>query len=227
MVKNYIETDFLTDFITDIKIANELSARSALTKVESAINYLCENNNDLYVLFKLVINTLFYAQSYEQGGGSISTAIGVIWCCNRKNWSLFDLTEFIVHELTHNLVFLDELRYKHYLDLASLALDENFVTSAILKKPRPLDKVFHSLLVSIEILTLRQMFLGEPVDPKVHPCSIEIYSNCLRTIEEIHILLNNRDLVSKRFKDLLSLIEKMLEQLELNIMKEKYIDRCA
>ena len=207
LIKNHQQDSFLTDFTTDICLANEDAMHAALAKIQEAIDYIARYNPLLYKLFKVAINNMFYAKSYKQGGGSVSSAIGVIWCSHRKNWSRDDIVEFIVHELTHNLIFLDELRFKHYLSLEKLGEDKNFVISAILKKPRPLDKVFHSLMVAAEILHLRQAWLGEPMDSKVHPSSQEMIVNCQATLMGIKELLVKRELVSDRFKMLVDLID--------------------
>jgi hypothetical protein len=210
LIKNHEADDFLTDFETNISLASDASVRTALSKVDEATNHIKSKHEDLFSLFTLAINSIFYARSSEQGGGSVSSAIGAIWCCNRKSWGLKDTVEFIIHELTHNLIFLDELRYKHYISLPSLAGQENFVTSAILKIPRPLDKVFHSLLVATEILAHRHYWLGEPINPIVHPSSKQIHSNCVLTLSEIKNLISKKELVTDRFKKLLTITEKML-----------------
>tara|TARA_R110002126_G_scaffold247974_3_gene390863 strand:+ start:14772 stop:15659 length:888 start_codon:yes stop_codon:yes gene_type:complete len=210
LIQNHEADDFLTDFKTNISLASDSSVKTALSKVDEAKKYINSKHEDLSTLFNLAINSIFYARSSEQGGGSVSSAIGAIWCCNRKSWGLEDTVEFIVHELTHNLIFLDELRYKHYISLPNLAGQENFVTSAILKIPRPLDKVFHSLLVATEILDHRYDWLGEPIKPIVHPSSEQIHSNCLLTLSEIKNLISKKELVTDRFKELLTLTEKRL-----------------
>jgi len=210
LIKNHESDDFLTDFETNISLASDSSVKTALSKVDEAKNYIKSKHEDLFTLFILAINSIFYARSSEQGGGSVSSAIGAIWCCNRKSWGMNDTVEFIIHELTHNLIFLDELRYKHYLSLSSLAGQENFVTSAILKIPRPLDKVFHSLLVATEILAHRHYWLGEPINPIVHPESAQIHSNCVLTLSEINSLISKKELVTNRFKELLTRTEEML-----------------
>jgi len=210
LIKNHEADDFLTDFKTSISLANDDSVKAALSKVNDASNYIKSKHENLSTLFTLAINSIFYARSSEQGGGSVSNAIGAIWCCNRKSWGLEDTVEFIIHELTHNLIFLDELRYQHYISLPNLAGQENFVTSAILKIPRPLDKVFHSLLVATEILAHRHDWLGEPIGPIVHPSSEKMHTNCLVTLTEIKSLISKKDLVTDRFKELLMLTEEKL-----------------
>lgn len=138
---------------------------------------------DYYEVIDLVIHTIFSAKSELAGGGSTSAAIGCIWIDARSNWSDQDILEFLIHETTHNLIFLDELCYIHYLSYADIAKKENFAWSAILNKPRPLDKVFHSILVSTEVLLFREQYIGHPSHPHLHPPSEVLLSQTLRSIE--------------------------------------------
>lgn len=50
-----------------------------------------------------------------------------------------------------------------------MLLEENYAMSAILAKKRPLDKVFHSILVCTEVLLARRDVFGHPAAPKLHP----------------------------------------------------------
>ena len=160
LIVNYLDEGILTDFSAEIRVSKLPSMHAALREMQSALDHIYFQDKHHHDLLRFTINTLFYAESYQQGGGSVSSAIGVIWCANRKNWTLNDSVEFLVHELTHNLVFLDELRYQHYVSLCEIAKQENFAVSAVLKKPRPLDKVFHSLIVAVDELCLKVVYEG-------------------------------------------------------------------
>jgi hypothetical protein len=176
----------------------------ALSRIQEALEEIKIVDSMLYDVFCLIINTIFYARSDHEAGGSVSTAIGVIWASNKKSWSVLDVIEFLVHEFTHNLVFLDELRYRHYINASALSDSDYFAKSTILNKKRPLDKAFHSFIVAIEILLLRKKFgtFYSDVKVTVHPESRSLLKSCMATQENIRQLLNQypTQLVTERFK---------------------------
>jgi hypothetical protein len=57
--------------------------------------------------------------------------------------------------LAYHLLLIDERVHGHYVSYAKLADKRNYAHSAILKCNRPLDKVFHSLVVATELLASR------------------------------------------------------------------------
>jgi len=179
-----------------------------MARVAAAIEQLGKVNPGLGRVFDLVIHTLFFHRSRNSGGGSVSSAPGVIWCSPRRTWSPDDMAEFLVHEFTHNMLFLDERRYEHYKDPQLLADPEMFAVSAVLKIPRPLDRTFHSLVVASEVLSFREEN-GEPAAPLVHPSTQELLRSCRSTIDGIRAVIARKSLVTPRF---LEVLEKVDEQ---------------
>lgn len=202
LISKYKDYSQLTDIETDTSTTPHEARVSAMRAVKEGKEHLEKVNADLAGLFNFAIHTLFYHRSHESGGGSVSSAPGVIWCAPRLNWTCDDMAEFLVHELTHNMLFIDERRYQHYIDFDDIALPENYARSAILMKPRPLDKVFHSLIVSHEVLSFR-MENGEPATPNVHPSSMVMHDAAMETIKTIRELISKKDLVTDRFTELL------------------------
>ena len=147
IIKNFMQAFFTKSSLTDKKAAITAAPLASMQKAAEALEegrvYIEQFDKNLYFLIQLAINSLFFARSPHQGGGSTSNAIGVIWCSNRPEWTIIDRVEFFMHELTHNLLFIDELKYGHYTSLAQLADPENFAPSSILKEKRPLDKALH------------------------------------------------------------------------------------
>lgn len=186
------------------------SANEAINHVEDILQKISINYSDFVELFRLVINRVFCAPSERAGGGSTSSSIGVIWANFRKNWSFNDCFEFFVHELTHNLMFLDERRCKHYVDYKTIGVKENFAHSAILNRLRPLDKVLHSLVVATEICLARKHWIGDPTDPKLHPPTEKIISSCRKTIESIVELDERVPVLTQRGKELVDLCEQKI-----------------
>lgn len=222
LIPHFTNTDLLTDLEAKLYFTPEDSMKLGLERVKSALILLNNINPELHNLFNDVIHTLFYNRSYNSGGGSVSTLVGVIWCCNRQNWSDWDTLEFLVHELTHNLVFLDEYYHVHYNSLEDVVKKENYAQSAILYRKRPLDKVFHSIIVDYEVLKLREQH-GEPLDPKAHPPSKVLKKQILSAVEDTFTLLAKKDLASPRVHELLNKINKNLDNYHNNHFNELYL----
>ncbi|MDE9459688.1 aKG-HExxH-type peptide beta-hydroxylase [Xenorhabdus bovienii] len=164
----------------------------------SAIEELKLKMPQIYTVFQLTIDSLFLRNSKDSGGGSTSNAVGVIWINSRKHWNIQDLTELLVHELTHNLVFIDELRYLHFRDYRLLQDESNFTKSAILHMKRPIDKVFHSIIVAVEILLARRNYLGEPEKSHVHPPSDKMLIQAIEALNSLTDLPNYKELLTER-----------------------------
>lgn len=185
------------------------SMKMALNEVKKALDVLKSIDEDFYYIFDLAITTLFYARSSSQGGGSVSGAVGTIWCSHRKNWSTHDIIELLVHELTHNLIFLDELKYGHYLNIDKMVEEKNYAMSSILNMKRPLDKAFHSLIVAIELLEFRKKYPISSFESIVHPDSSTIFTSVKNTIESIEdVIDSNPDVVTNRFLKVLDKAKK-------------------
>jgi hypothetical protein len=122
------------------------------------------------------------------------------------------MAEFLVHELTHNLLFLDERRHEHYVNPLLLADSASFAVSAVLKIPRPLDRTFHSLIVASEVLAFRKI-CGEPAHPLVHPSTEALLRACRSTIDDIRGVIRRRPLVTPRFMEMLSRVDEQTSSL--------------
>ena len=67
-----------------LEYTEKASMKASLSRIDSALSQLKVKAPQIYDLFFLVVNTLFYWRSVNQSGGSTSNAIGVIWVSNRK-----------------------------------------------------------------------------------------------------------------------------------------------
>ncbi len=181
------------------------------TMIENSIEQLNQYDENLKTLIDLTIFELFYAASSKAFGGSSSTAIGLIWTNFQEHHTLREGCEFLVHEMAHNLLFIDERRHVHYLDFDEIADPNNFFQSAILKKRRPLDKVIHSLVVAYEVISFRQShFLGDSAT-LIHPSTEILKKQVKATIQDL------RDgqyeaLVTQRVIDLVESISLKIEK---------------
>ncbi|MBI3542020.1 MAG: hypothetical protein HY075_01915 [Deltaproteobacteria bacterium] len=175
-------------------------------------------------VFEIAINYVFCASSTLAGGGTTSSALGVIWAAHRNAWSKTDIFEFFVHELTHNMVFLDECRFRHYPDYASLSMPENFVQSAILSIPRPLDKVVHSLMVATEVLLFREQVSGHPVAPALHPKTDILLAKATRCLTSLDSLKNYAALLTPRGRLLVERAKSVVAMLSAKHTVNEYDD---
>lgn len=176
--------------------------------IKSAVQCLGLLSPDHKNLLDLLITDVFIMPSNEARGGSTSSAIGVIWANPKITYRLPDIVEFIVHELTHHTLFIDEYHYGHYN--YSLINDQKYwAQSALLKVPRPLDKVIHSMIVATEIVLFRERFLGHPATPSVHPPTPKILGQLAESFLSVQDTIDcvekqGNSLISPRVKALLS-----------------------
>ena len=213
LISRYKDPSQLTDIETDILKTPKSSREQAAGVIEKGCQHLRDVNEDLYEVFDFAIHTVFYHRSSCTGGGSVSSLPGVIWCSPRLEWSLNDMSEFLVHELAHNMLFIDERRFRHYVDFDDIAKPENYARSAVLMRNRPLDKVFHSLIVAHEVLAFR-LENGEPDNPMVHPNTFEMLEAAFVTVDSIKDTISKAELVTDRFIYLLDEVELSLKKLE-------------
>jgi len=186
--------------------ADSIERDARLDRANKALEDLFSKDDDLRFVFELVMHSIFCRPSNRTDlgqlahGGTSSGAIGCTWLSLVDQVSHNNLMEMYVHELTHNLLFIDELSFEQF-DYDEIAKPENFARSAILLKQRPLDKVIHSIVVSTEILMARQSFLGCPDDLSVHPESDVLAHNALLAIDSLFELENIKDITSERLLD--------------------------
>jgi hypothetical protein len=206
LLEKYRDRSALTDIGADIAETPERSRREAMSRVIAAKEAFAAVDPDFVAFFDFFIHTMFYQRAFHSGGGSVSSALGVIWCAINRKWSDEDIIEFFVHELAHNMLFLDERANGHYAGIDAIADPRNWALSAVLERPRPLDKVFHSLIVSNEVLQHRLKH-GEPANPLLHPSSRHMAEAAAKTIDSIHRVIDRGGLVLPRFEEILSRAE--------------------
>lgn len=213
LLEIFKEDSVLDDFEEVFDLNAGPCSRRTLENIQHAIKKMGTTQPHFAALIDLVIHTIFTFPSKLAGGGSTSAAIGCIWADIRPSWVEQDILEFLVHETTHNLVFIDELCFTHYTSYPDIARSDNFAQSAILNKPRPLDKVFHSILVSTEILLFRQDNFGHPEKPCLHPPSHVLLSQTSQSIDSIKEV---ESFLTDRAKYLLVQCIESLKSIELD-----------
>lgn len=209
------EESDLRDIRSSLLLRDFQDAPKKLETARAAYERMSERYPELALLFKLAFNTIFSLPSAEAGGGSASSAVGVLWVNPRATWSENDMIEFLIHELTHNLVFLDERRFSHYVDLKKAVDKENWALSAVLGRLRPIDKGVHSLIVATEILLFRDKHTGHDDRYRVHPPSAILREKALRCADSLLSLKNRSELCRPRFIELTRMCQETLETLSV------------
>jgi hypothetical protein len=155
-------------------------------RLRRAIEQFRTNKPEYAALFDLVISDIISPDSRRAGGGTTSAAISVIWANVRDKWTDVDLLELLIHEHTHNLMFLDELCHGHYNNYDIVANRIYYAKSAILSEKRPLDKALHSLVVASEVYLAREndMYLKQSI-PVLHPTSAKLRDQALACVDSI------------------------------------------
>lgn len=190
------------------------SRESALERIRATAEKLKECDPKFSTIFDLTIHSVFSRKTkpvdpktgriIKAFGGSTSDNIGTIWIANPSGLTERDIAEFLVHELTHNLLFVDELCEPHY-DYELVLKPSNFAYSAVRKFKRPADKVLHSIVVAHEILQARQMFLEDKFGPDIslHPPSNQLRHNALLAIEDLKSVQRRAPILHDRALQLL------------------------
>lgn len=191
--------------------------------VRNAIKKLRNINPILSDIFEVTVHSIiictsnFSIKGMRARGGTTSKCIGLIWLSISSEMSEENILEMLIHELTHTLIFIDELNYEHF-DYTNLPKKEFWATSSILKKSRPMDKVVHSILVSIELLLARRTFLSIHDEKKlIHPNTSELISNLNRSIDSVLEHPNLDQVCRPRAIELVLNTQKRLIELERDI----------
>jgi hypothetical protein len=212
----------LNDLGQDTAIEESFSNQERTFKIiqiNDALDLLRELDPQLSEIFHVVISCIFTSSSKVAGGGTSSATPGVIWANLRSHWSSWDTLEFLIHELTHNLLFFDEFAGLHYLDHNKLSDPRTFAQSAILKRPRPLDKVIHSILVGISILNLRAYAIQHShnmgsafrMSSGIHPDSATLITQVRASIASVNATPEALSQLSERGLELLNRAQKRVD----------------
>lgn len=194
----------LNDLYQDSIIGKSLDLKREqleIKRAKAALYALLQRCSNFAAAFALTIHSVFIRESnclegsMRSHGGSSSLAIGAIWMAMTSRLEQRDLEEMYIHELTHHLLFIDELVNPHF-DYERIAERENFTRSAILQIERPMDKVLHSIVVATEIIRAREAGLIEQGETALHPRSEKLADSTLASIQDVLTLPNRDKLVS-------------------------------
>jgi hypothetical protein len=211
------ENDILAAVTPEV-VAATIDARDpdfiALTREATiaAAQRLYDLDSDRGAVFGLIVNRLFCARLAHNLGGSTHRSVGAVWINLPESTPALDRVEFLMHELTHNLLFVDDRAHGHFASAAAFSVREGGATSAIRRTPRPLYCVFHSLLVAVEIFALREQVLGHPEAPVLHPASPRLLADCIATAASIREIPGWREMFTARGRHLFDLCQIFLAE---------------
>jgi hypothetical protein len=119
-------------------------------------------DEDLRSLARLLFTdiALLDGDRAKAGSGVTYRQLGLVYFSPATGWTVQDVAECVVHELTHLLLYFDELCLRHYVDEPRTAAIGDFGRTAITGTPREAKVVFHSLVIAAEIVTLRRASFG-------------------------------------------------------------------
>ncbi|MEU5125091.1 HEXXH motif-containing putative peptide modification protein [Streptomyces mobaraensis] len=176
--------------------ANQLIRSSE--QVSDALDGLASAWPEVRTLYGLLLPIVVLAPSRSLAGGTASSLPGVLWASVTPAWTRTDVQEFLLHELVHTTLFLEERRYGFYRNMRLLLDEENLTPSAIRTDRRPLDKVFHSIVVATEILLARiRLGTSSHSGDSLHPDSEILRENALTSIRAVQKLDTSRLLTSR------------------------------
>lgn len=205
---------------SELTAVSDAERMNKLSRLRDALNLLMKLDKNLYEIFNSVISCIFVSNADNALGGSSSATPGVIWANVPNQWSTWDTLEFLVHELSHNLMFFDEFSALHYRSRDELKKPATFAQSATLKQYVPLNKTLHSIAVGISILNLRantvfqQVGFNEPlmITTGIHPDSVSLVRQLQASVTSVFENPAAVKLLSARGLELLSKSKKRIDE---------------
>jgi hypothetical protein len=211
LVEVFNRESFLDD--TPYELATGGTRDDLFDRLDDCLAEFASADPELRLLFELAVTSVFVARCGTAGGGTTSGAAGVLWLDPRDSWGQRDWLEFLIHELTHLLLFVDEWRYTHYASRKVIVSRDTFARSAIRGIYRPLDKVFHSIVVATEVLLARDAWLGHEGDFVLHPPTPELRESVLESIASVRDVTDYQDRFSPHAIELMDRCKGRLDSL--------------
>lgn len=211
---NSLIDDLNQGHIIDVGLSDvDIKQIEIMKEALKSLQFLYE---EFYNSINLVIPSVVFLGSTRAKGGSFSGLLGIIWCGIHEDWTVSDYQEFWIHESTHHFLFLDEIVHEHY-DYDTFAHKENWSHSAILNIKRPLDKVFHSIAVAIEVIAFRvNIFkINNNFRTKAHPETNVLFKQIWNSLDSLQDSLNRSpNMLKERGYMLLKIYKEKSENLE-------------
>jgi hypothetical protein len=175
------------------------------SKVLEVIDLLKEELPEYFQFFNLHIRSVILDRISPYGSASASDTIGLISLNCKNEYTKEDLIEMIIHELVHNLFFIDNFANPHFKN-GIRELEVN-VLSPIRKEERKAHLSLHALIVGVELLKLRERRRTVAKESNIHPNTLLLLKNCERSTQELlksKILSNHGTKITTRIQNYLS-----------------------
>jgi hypothetical protein len=170
--------------------------------ISSGLDAISAVSHDLRELIELTIGEIFLAREKGSDGGTMSSAVGLIWLNPRAEWGPRTTGENIVHEWIHNMLFLADMVGPIFaVDYVGLSAESAHVTSAILRRKRPFDRCYHSAAVAAGLVFFHTISGDlDKADALIAPT--------MRTVRELQ---DKPELMTQSGADLMRDVEHFLE----------------
>ena len=212
---NYFTPEFRVNnvdlFANDATHPDPMNRKKAL---QQSLEDIAQYDATLHELIHFVMHTILCTTSKKTGGTSVNPKyIGVMCAYFDMCAEQAAIPELIVHEFSHNLLFLDEHRYGHYTSYKALeqpnALIDSYYKDQLIKLP--LDRVFHRMVIFVELLHLRDNMIGH--DPKLsqHQSSDKLLHIMRWYIQQIDSNATIQQLMKPRCAYIYNLIKSFIE----------------
>jgi hypothetical protein len=154
-------------------------------RVRAALDGMAPVWPEFDTLYRMLVPVLLFAPDGGLAGGTTNAVLGTLWLDPKPDWSRIDIGEFLVHEFTHTTLYLEERRFGFYWDLPKLSREEFLTPSVIRQDLRPLDKVFHSIVVAMEVVFARERLGTRPAGDGLHPDTPTLLANTRTSLEAV------------------------------------------
>lgn len=189
--------------------------RTKLDRVREGVEVFAATDPLAGSFFDLTMFVVFWSPSESATGGTTSQALGVLWVDQPSSWSVRDYSEFLLHELSHTLLFLAEWRFGLYSSPEAMTDPSNYAASAIRQTMRPLDKSLHSIIVGAEVLLAREQVLGHTEEYGLHPGSTELRDGVSHSIDSVAEVASRSDVLTPFALELLDRARTVTETLSM------------
>jgi hypothetical protein len=138
------------EFPTSFSTISEADCKAYIGRALAGESHWNQLFPEDFTCYEELVRYVIYAYRDTYSGGSVSNAIGWIWLSPQADWTSGEYSENLIHEYTHNVLFLEEMVNTLFSVSASvMAEPENRVVSAIRRVPRFFDQTFHAAAVAI------------------------------------------------------------------------------
>ncbi|MCA1054943.1 hypothetical protein LCM10_08095 [Rossellomorea aquimaris] len=195
-------------------------------RVQMALQYIKSNDSQLADIFQMVVDTILLTRDVTiPGSASAANALGMIWIQPAESWTDMDVVESLVHEMVHILTYLDEQCYGHYTNSVKINDEITWVPSAIRSEKRPVHMVVHSIIVAVEILSLRKRLGIKDEDIKIHGSTSILLNRTKLSITALRENPESWNLLTTRMQELITTSEEYLLTLLYSEYQNVYLSK--